>query len=147
LFGLCGECEEDLPRKTRNSFSKNTNEVVTAREAMVFAMFAVGGTLLIIFGFYALFTYRLTIGVIDTIVLAGLLLVGWQLRNGIWANRKKQRVKTPLLSKVVIAGTPIRAGIPSRLAKSREQGCRAESRGAALTPPKHQPTPHVVDGA
>jgi hypothetical protein len=53
-------------------------------------MFAVGGILLVFSGFYAFLAFRLAIGFAETLLFAGVLLVGWQLANNIRAYRAKQ---------------------------------------------------------
>jgi membrane-bound ClpP family serine protease len=56
----------------------------------VLTVFAASGTLLIVLGFYGFLVYGLEIGVIETLLVAGMLLVGWQLRNNIWRHQNKR---------------------------------------------------------
>jgi hypothetical protein len=59
-------------------------------------MFAAGGTVLVILGVYGFVAFRLEIGVFYALLLVGVLLFGWQLRNNIWGYRGKHRVKPRL---------------------------------------------------
>jgi hypothetical protein len=52
-------------------------------------MFAAGGTVLICLAFYGLLILRFEIFFIDILLLAGFLLVGWQLRKNIRGYRNK----------------------------------------------------------
>jgi hypothetical protein len=65
------------------------------KKVQVPVMFVTGGMLSYILALYGFVEFRFPIGVVCTLLLIGLVLIGWQLGNSIRAYRETQRVPSP----------------------------------------------------